>query len=256
MRRFKFTAAILVLSALLMTLTGCMPKIPDVRWDDLDASKLKGKGEIITQTISVDDYQKINIDANMEVIYSAEKSDVIEVTGYENLLAELDVTVKNGTLVIRSEREFVMGPDNRDVPKIKIGTSSLEKVLIEGAVIWKEGDPLAGENLQLDILGVCDMDVTVDVNTLTVNLAGVGDVALAGQAEKANFTSAGVGNLKAFPLEVADMRIGLSGVGNMEVYCTETLDISLSGMGNITYRGDAQVSKNILGAGMVQKQER
>lgn len=255
MKRVKFTAAVLVLSMLLITLAGCVPNIPKSGWEDHGRAKLKGKGKVITQTVSVEDYQKVKIDANLQVIYTAEESDVVEITGYENLLEALEVTVKDGTLILHSDREFAMGDGNKTAPKVKISSPELTNISVEGAVLWKEGDPLVGETLKLEVQGVCDLDTSVDVKELVVDLAGVGEIILQGQAEKAEITSSGVGDVKALALEVAEMQVELSGVGNVEVYCTEQLDVLLNGMGNVTYSGDAQVNKQIVGAGIVQKKD-
>ena len=53
----------------------------------------------------------------------------------------------------------------------------------------------------------------------------------------------------------ADVSRGSAIAGDAEVYASVKLDVSVSGAGNVRYKGNAVVNKSVSGAGSVKKVE-
>jgi len=64
----------------------------------------------------------------------------------------------------------------------------------------------------------------------------------------------GAGGLDAFDLKAEYARIRISGVGGADIYVTKELDAKISGLGDVTYRGNpANIDKSVSGLGTIQE---
>ena len=78
---------------------------------------------------------------------------------------------------------------------------------------------------------------SLDVNNLSVNVAGASDFTLTGNAEKAYFTLAGAGRIEALELQTQTTNVNLAGAGTVRISASEKLTISAGGVGTVEYRG-------------------
>jgi len=61
----------------------------------------------------------------------------------------------------------------------------------------------------------------------------------------------GTGNLKAFGLDIKECNIRIPGAGNCEVNVIHNLDMKISGMGNLCYKGSPSLTTDVGGVGNV-----
>ncbi|MFQ5563738.1 MAG: head GIN domain-containing protein [Parvularculaceae bacterium] len=96
----------------------------------------------------------------------------------------------------------------------------------------------------LEVSGVVDGVIEgVDSERLTVDLSGVGDVDVSGRCGELDALVSGVGELDASDLECRHVTVRVSGVGEAEVYASESVDAVVSGMGDITVYGSPKKVK-------------
>ncbi|MDR0448824.1 MAG: DUF2807 domain-containing protein, partial [Treponema sp.] len=82
-----------------------------------------------------------------------------------------------------------------------------------------------------------------------IALGGAGNFIInAGKASELAFSLSGVGNVDAQNFEVQNVTIEHSGVGNAKIWATISLNGTLSGVGNIFYKGNP--TKNIKRTGI------
>ena len=85
----------------------------------------------------------------------------------------------------------------------------------------------------------------------SVSLKGVGDIKIIdGDAYNCKMNLSGVGNIYAQNFEVKNVNVTLSGVGDIKTWVTNNLTGSLSGVGNILYKGNpstVNISKSGIG---------
>lgn len=80
-------------------------------------------------------------------------------------------------------------------------------------------------------------DITIPEIT-SIILTGVGDYILSGDyQEELTIVMTGVGNVSAFDLEVGTCTISITGVGNCEVYVKDQLNATITGVGNVYWKG-------------------
>jgi hypothetical protein len=92
-------------------------------------------------------------------------------------------------------------------------------------------------------------DITIPSIT-SLNLTGVGDFILSGDyQDNLTIVITGVGNVKAFDLEVGTCDITITGIGDCEVHVKNQLDVSITGVGKVYYKGSPSITSSISGVG-------
>jgi hypothetical protein len=88
----------------------------------------------------------------------------------------------------------------------------------------------------------------------SLNVNGVGDVRLSdGNATDLAISLSGVGNIDARNYQIENVSIKHSGVGEVKIWATNSLSGTLSGVGDICYKGNPAVSVKVSGVGKVKK---
>ena len=105
--------------------------------------------------------------------------------------------------------------------------------------------------------GLVRTKITVEVylpELHSLNLSGVGAVSIAeGSAPDLAITLSGVGDVDASNYQVENATVKHSGVGDIKLWVTDSLSGTLSGVGNIRYKGFPTVNVNVSGVGKVSK---
>jgi hypothetical protein len=89
----------------------------------------------------------------------------------------------------------------------------------------------------------------MDENKLTATLNSVGATELSGSAVSADIINKSVGKLEAAQLKTDTLSIKNNAVGAVEIYADKELSIDHSGVGKLTYHGNATI-KNLHDNGM------
>ncbi|MDR0995185.1 MAG: DUF2807 domain-containing protein [Tannerella sp.] len=234
--------------------------------------KVKGNGDIITKTISVSDYQRIDLGSGIEGGNTAKISEVfgkkkvqpqfhytqasgkstLEVTTDSNLFDRIKFEVVGGTLVIRSQDpDAQLYPTQLDV----MGSSSaLKGVNVIGVINFLAEKPVKAEGMDLEVSGVGNIVFSnLDCQSVSCNVSGVGSIELSGEAQSGKYDVSGVGHIHAYDFAVDNLTADVSGVGGIQCDASKTLKASTSGVGNIRYTGTAQVSTNSSGLGNIKQ---
>jgi len=98
-------------------------------------------------------------------------------------------------------------------------------------------------------------EIRAEITIPSVSFAGItgaADFEFSGEQQDAlDIYITGAGNVEAFDMAVKDCNIRISGTGNCEVNVITSLDIVVSGVGNIWYMGTPTVTTDISGVGEV-----
>ena len=90
-------------------------------------------------------------------------------------------------------------------------------------------------------------DISInDVKAETVNVAASssGDVSLAGVCRSAKFESSSAGDIEADELKAEHVIAKASSAGDITCHATESLEVSISSAGNVSYKGDPKQIKS------------
>jgi len=97
----------------------------------------------------------------------------------------------------------------------------------------------------------------IDIDIFIPNLeyfgnVGTGDIFVEGENQSdLDINIVGTGNINCFNLSVDYCDIDITGVGNCKVNVSTFLEVFISGIGNVYYKGYPEVKKSIIGIGKV-----
>lgn len=96
-----------------------------------------------------------------------------------------------------------------------------------------------------------DIRFDIKVPSITqVEIVGVGNIELSGaDQDELSIVLTGVGNVSAFGMKAAGCTIMSTGVGNCEIFVLDNLNVTITGVGNVYYKGDPDIHSNVTGLG-------
>lgn len=176
----------------------------------------------------------------------------------EEFLSELIAEVRGESLVLGLEDDWIgqMGKvfssifNSNDRKVIyRLTVADLDQISISGKV------DLACESfktnaLTLKISGLGKLDFThLDCDTLEVVISGRGEFSAAGRADHQTIRISGSGEFEAPHLASQTVRIVISGQGNATLRVEDSLEITISGLGQVNYIGRPKLRQVITGLG-------
>jgi len=179
-------------------------------------------------------FTSINVQGPISVTVDAGTAQQsLRVRGSDKFLNTVISEVVNGELRIRMrDKNFNSINTNHDDQRILISMPQLRAFAAEGAGEIKLNN-IQGERLDVNYRGAGSMEIKGKVNTFTMTAEGVGEV-----------------DSKALIANNADIRF--RGIGDVKVYAKDKLDVSVQGMGSLSYYGKPRtVNKSVAGLGSV-----
>lgn len=97
--------------------------------------------------------------------------------------------------------------------------------------------------VDLEVAGVATGTVSAFTGgNVDVDIAGVSDLNLSGTCDRLDIDMAGVGEVDAKELKCDDVDADLGGVGSLTVYAATSVDASAGGLGSIDVYGDPEIT--------------
>ena len=186
--------------------------------------------------------------ANITVTTGARAS--VRATGEAAALDHLDIRVEGETLKVGTKRDSLWS-----------GWRDHGRVQIAVTVPMIRAVDLAGSGtVTVDRIKVRDFDASIggsgrlnvamlDSDTSKFDIAGSGDMAIAGRCGSAKASIAGSGDLKLSGLKCATFSASVAGSGRIDAYASQTATLSTMGSGDINLTGGARCSVSTAGSG-------
>lgn len=191
---------------------------------------VKGSGNIIEATRSIDDFEIVEISGAYDVDISVGKAASLEIIADDNLMKYIETDVRGNKLVIRSKKNL----RPRNEIEIFITTPNLIKIESSGAS-------------SITAYGI-------DNEIFQSELSGAGSINLSGKTEKFRADMSGAGNINAKELIADYVKVGISGACSAVVHASKSIKADVSGVGSIDYYGDPEeVDSNISGVGSINR---
>ncbi|MCL2434913.1 MAG: DUF2807 domain-containing protein [Lentimicrobiaceae bacterium] len=223
------------------------------------AKEVKGNGKLITKSIPISNFSKIEIETNVVVDYSQGKSKgTLEFTIDNNLLEYYDIYTHNDVLRIQLKDEY----RNKLQPKptknlLVISSEQLESIAIAGSSKVNFCTGFTSEKLYIAVAGsgkVIANKYPVDIKDCKIEIAGSGNVQFSGAIQSAHIAIAGSGSMNALDCEIAQLQAEIAGSGRLEAHVTDILDASVAGSGQVRYKGNPnKIKPSVAGSGKVKK---
>lgn len=212
---------VLVCVALAVALSGCSI-----------GKGVKGSGNRKTEKRDLAAFKAIDTTGAYEVELTCQKPASFEIEADDNILPLIKTEVRDGVLYVTSEKSY---NPSRAV-RLRLNLPELIAVSSRGA----------GEiNVQ---------DAKSD--DLKIESAGAASIKAAGKVKSVTISSAGAGDIDSSRLQAEKARVTVAGAASVNVFASEQLDVSVSGVGSVNYSGNPKtVNKSVSGIGSVNKKE-
>jgi len=193
-------------------------------------SGIKGNGDFATDQREIDEFENLDLSGAFTVKVNIGNRTDLKIEGDRNLLKYIKTVVKGNTLEISSKKD--LRPKKKIV--IYITTPELNDVSVSGA------NDLFINGLKND--------------EFFVNLSGAGSVYVEGKTDDLQVSISGAANLNAKDLIAENVSVDISGAADAEVYANESLNATVSGVGNVTYYGNPKsINPKVSGVGSIKK---
>jgi hypothetical protein len=216
------------------------------------SKEVNGNYQIVNEKLAVSDYDEIVLDLPANVVYRQISQDepFLQVSVDENILPSLKIAVEGRKLVITQNNDSNLRPTQFT---IYTNSKNLQKVNVTGSgdVLLKQ--QVNAQNMEIRITGSGSVQTdSLYCETIDVSITGSGDVELKGAANRARFDITGSGNIKALDYLVQQADCEITGSGKISTYVYKSIDASISGSGNIRYKGNPEtVNKQVNGSGEI-----
>ncbi len=211
---------------------------------------IKGEGEIITQTITLEALKGINLAIAGDVILTQGNIQKIELEGQKNILDNIKRDVKNGVWGIAFDENV---RESKHVT-IRITLATLEQIGLSGSGEISSTNTFSGlNNLDINMAGSGEVHMSYQAQKSEVNLSGSGEVELSGTSKEFSIKMSGSGEVSAADLKTDNCDVHISGSGDAKVNANNQLSSFISGSGDVEYSGSPSVNAKISGSGEVTK---
>ena len=236
---------ITTLIVLLIALNSCT-----AQW----GKRIKGNGNITTIKKSVGDYESLDMAGFFDVKLIEGKEGNITITGEENLLEYIVTEVKDGKLILKTEKGVNLQPSHRNGIKITIPVEQINSVYLSGSGDITSEKTLTADSFKATISGSGDISLDLAVKELKTSISGSGDIELTGNTDIFDLSISGSGDIDAFRLAANHVDVSVSGSGDIEVTANKSIKARVSGSGDINYRGNPEkVDTKSSGSGDISK---
>jgi hypothetical protein len=220
MKRFTFIAVLS--AALLFAFSACRHV----------GKGVQGSGVRKTEKRDLGTYKSIETTGAYEVQVTCQQAASFEIEGDDNLLPLIKIEVRDGVLHISNET----GYRATKAIIVRIGVPDLEGFTSHGAG---------------------DVHITnVKNDKLAVSTTGAANIEASGTTTFVSISSTGAGKIDTNKLHAERAKVTVTGAAIVDVYASQQLNATVSGVGQVTYSGNPNVvNKSVSGIGRVSKKE-
>lgn len=192
---------------------------------------INGSGEIRSEErIASAPFSRVRVKGSMNVLIKQGDSTRIIVRDYSNIIPYIETIVSGNTLIIDYNGAWIRHSE----AEITITVPKLIGIEINGSS-------------DVATLGAFKFD------NLDMKVSGSGNFNVVGSAKFVNVDISGSGEINAFDMPCDTALIRVSGSGFLRMTVNKLLDATISGSGDVLYKGNPTIQTRITGSGRVRK---
>lgn len=201
-----------------------------------------GDGNVVKETRTLSSFNSIELNGVMNVFLKQGSNESAVIEADKNIIPYIVTKVNSsGELEISSIEKVDIKKSTK--LNVYVTIKDISKLECNGVGNLSSESKLDLNDLEIENNGVGNIDLDVNCNKLELENNSVGNTTLSGNIDNVNIEHNGVGNIKAYDLIADNLKIESNAVGNAEVNSQREIFITLNGMGNVYYKGNASVKK-------------
>lgn len=208
----------------------------------------RGNGNIVEKEISISDYTKLKLSGQGSLIYEQKPNEqaYLRIEIDENLFPLLEINSNDNSLSIEHKNirptKYNIYTNSRELAEMSISGSS--DIQLKGTINT--------DNFKISTSGSNKISgEQIHCNLLETRLSGSSKLMLGGEAKKAEYHISGSGNINSLGLNTDSLEIRVSGSGDIEAVAEKNLDVHISGSGKVKYKGNPTIQQSISGSGSI-----
>jgi len=186
-----------------------------------------GQNEIIRETRDLPAFDQIDAGGAFEVSITIGEPQKVEVEAKQKEIGKIKTEVKDGKLVVSSDRINSNTPLN-----LFITVPALTRVIAHGAAEINGENTIKADMLSIEVSGAAEVDLELDAITLRTEISGAADVELSGKAQQHSVIASGAATLDAEDLLTVTTDADVSGAATANINA-EKVTGKTSGAGEI-----------------------
>jgi hypothetical protein len=201
-------------------------------------------------------FSAVNVKGNIDLIYMNAKEYYVELVGKD--ASDVVTTVEDDVLHVyhKKAKNWVASEWNTlgKGLQVIVHAPSVNSLESAGSGNIQIDGVLKTEQLSIRMDGAGNVLGQINVGKLHVENNGSSNIRLKGGVDNAVINSNGSGNIQCFDLVVDKCTLSKSGSGNAQLTVNVSLQASISGSGNFTYRGNPkEISTSSAGIGKIKR---
>ncbi|OAB78158.1 head GIN domain-containing protein [Cochleicola gelatinilyticus] len=213
--------------------------------------KVKGDGNVITKTITTQEYDVVDVTGSMDVTLITGTEGSVKVTTDSNLHEYITVATKGKTLYIKIENGISIR--SQKGIKVTIPFTDLSGLDLVGSGTIESVAAISSENFEAQITGSGGIKVTINTQNFDAKVTGSGDLKVNGNVQNLEVKVTGSGTFNGKELIAENTEAYVSGSGEASVVANSSLKARVNGSGDITYSGAANKNDTkVLGSGSIK----
>jgi len=178
---------------------------------------ITGSGNRKTEKRELKSFNAIDTTGAYEINVACQKPASFEIEADDNLLPLIKTEVRDGVLYVSNDQRF----NTSKSPMLRISLPELSSIASHGAGEVKIADANSSD--------------------LKIQSTGAADINAAGKTKSVTISSTGAGNIDTSKLTSEKAKVEATGAANVDVYASEQLDVTVSGVGSVTYSGNPRL---------------
>ncbi len=239
MKRIYFLSLVLLSICGVISLSGC------------NEACIDGQGQIVSVNRTVEKFSELELNIEADVEIGIASKTVMQIHAQPNVVKAITTKIKDGKLIIDASPCL----NSVEPIRIKIFTSSLEEIEVNGSGMVKTTGPVTVGDIEFEVKGSGKIFADVYANKVEVEVKGSGEVVVNGTANKQDVEIKGSGNYRGFGLGTNDTKVEIDGSGKAEISAHNNLDAKINGSGGVVYAGSPKLKVKVNGTGKVTKME-
>jgi hypothetical protein len=197
-------------------------------------------GGSVVQDRHLSGFNAIDASGSVDVFITQGSTESVKVEAPADVQDHVVTEVEGGTLKIHDKHGSGWSWGNWGNHKkiaVYVVAKSINEIGVTGSgdVSFKDG--IRTSSLTIHVSGSGDVVGRVEAKSLDCGISGSGDMKLSGHAENSSVSVSGSGDYSARDLTTVRTSVHVSGSGDASVNCSDSLEASVSGSGDVSYSG-------------------
>jgi hypothetical protein len=216
---------------------------------------LKSTGKNIRIKRALPDFDRLQIDNNIEIVIVPDTSNFVIVEGGENVVPLLRTTVENNQLRITNNNSCNWVRSYKRLFKATVHLKNLREIEQLGYGNIYTTDTIFANALDIKIYGVSEVNIAVKTDYLGVDISGLGTLNLSGKTHYLSLTTNRTPHINAASFTTNEANITHKAETDFLLHCSDTLRAEMLRAGNLIYTGSPWIKANIKNTGRLIRQQ-